>query len=117
MKMLRRFEIWIADLPLDEESHVQGGRRPVIIASNDIVNKYSSVITVIPLTSKIKRLDLPTHVLLHEDGLAVRSLALCEQVIAVDKRLLIWRIGSVQDPRSCDALNRALAIQFGMTAA
>lgn len=117
MKTLKQFDIWFAELPLKEGSHVQGGRRPVVVVSNDLANKYSPVVSVIPLTSRLGKRDLPTHVSLYFDGLTSRSLALCEQVTTVDKRLLTWRIGSVEDIHSRDALNRALAIQFGMSVA
>ena len=59
---MRRFEIWMANLPKhDEESHVQRGRRPVVIVSNDIINDTSTVVTVVPITSKMKKLMHDNH--------------------------------------------------------
>ena len=37
------------------DNSVQGGVRPVIVVSNNKANTYSSVITVVPLTSRIIR--------------------------------------------------------------
>lgn len=109
---VRQFDIWFANLPKKENSHVQGGTRPVIIVSNNTANKFSPVITIIPLTSRIDKRPLPTHVSLYIDGLTARSLALCEQLTTIDKHLLTSRVGAV-DSLDRAALNRALAIQFG----
>lgn len=73
-----QFEIWYADLPFIEGSNIIHGRRPVVIISNNTVNEHSPLITVIPMTSKIRRLDLPTHILVHGFGLRLDSMALCE---------------------------------------
>ena len=38
---IRKYDIWLADLPAVPESHVQSGVRPVIVVSNDIANAFS----------------------------------------------------------------------------
>ena len=56
-------------------------KRPWLVVSNDKANACSSNVVVVPLTSKVKRLDLPTHILLPTCGvLRVPSTALCEQL-------------------------------------
>ena len=117
MSNIHQFEIWFARLPMREDSHVQGGRRPVIIVSNDAANKYSPTVTIVPLTSKVRKRCLPTHVSLCVAGLPVRSLALCEQLTVIDKRQLANRVGMVSDLDDRAAINRAMAVQLGMTAA
>lgn len=111
-----RYEIWQAVLPVIEDSHVQNGRRPVIVVSNDMSNAHSPLVTVIPLTSNTSKCRLPTHVLLEVKGLRVISLALCEQIMTIDKRNLTHYMGRVRDPQDRLALNRAMSIQLGMTA-
>ena len=60
---IRRGDILWADLGMFPTTSVQGGVRPVIVVSNNKANTYSSVITVVPLTSRIyKKRYLPTHV-------------------------------------------------------
>lgn len=113
---MKRFEIWLANLPKLENSHIQCGSRPVVIVSNDAANANSPVITVVPLTSQRHKLAMPTHVYLRGQGLERDSIALCEQVMAVDKRRLTRRIGSVHDPFDQLAMHHALAIQLDMTA-
>lgn len=117
MSNIHQFDIWFASLPMREDSHVQGGRRPVIVVSNEVANKYSPIVSVIPLTSKVRKRRLPTHVSLCVAGLPVRSLALCEQLTVIDKRQLANRVGTISDPFDRDAINRAMAVQLGMAAA
>ena len=50
---IRRGDILWADLGMFPTTSVQGGVRPVIVVSNNKANTYSSVITVVPMTSRI----------------------------------------------------------------
>ena len=81
---IRRGDILWADLGMFPTTSVQGGVRPVIVVSNNKANTYSSVITVVPLTSRIyKKRYLPTHVFISKydmTGIRKGSLALAEQV-------------------------------------
>lgn len=75
------------------------------------------IVSVVPLTSKVRKRRLPTHVSRCAAGLPVRSLALCEQLTVIDKRQLTTRVGTVNDPFDRAAINRAMAVQLGMAAA
>ena len=58
-------------------------RRPCIVISNDIQNKGSKTVNVIPITSNLKRTDLPCHVMVdtgHEYGMAK-----AEQILTINK--------------------------------
>ena len=59
---MKQYDIWLADIPAPKGSHVQHGRRPVVIISNNLANTHSPVVTVIPLTSQMNKHQLPTHV-------------------------------------------------------
>lgn len=61
---------------------VQGGARPCLVISNNKANRYSPVITVLPITSRKKKL-LPTHVPI---TLEVESYIMAEQIISIDKK-------------------------------
>lgn len=65
----------------------QKGYRPGIIIQNNIGNKHSPNIVAIPLTSSLKNLDQPTHVLLpaNSTGLRKDSIALCESLMSIPK--------------------------------
>ena len=114
--IVKQHEIWLGNIPSSDGDHVQRGLRPVLIVSNDAANTHSPVITVVPLTSKLSKQHLPTHVFLHEQGLDKNSIALCEQIITLDKSHLIRRIGYVYKSFDRIAIRHALAVQLGMAA-
>lgn len=81
----KRGDIYFADLGKKNGS-VQSGIRPVLIFSNDTGNQNGPIVSVVPLTSRIKKLWMPVHVpLSHELGLPKDSVALCEQMLTIDK--------------------------------
>ncbi len=112
----KRLEIWYAHLPVHRDSNIQGGERPVLIVSNDIVNAQSGAVTVLPMTSRLKKLFMPTHVLLAEGTheLEKCSVVLAEQITTVDKKILERKIGEVTDKAAVrgveDAIREQLAI-------
>lgn len=56
---IQRGDILFANLGRYQGS-VQGGNRPVVVISNNKVNRYSTVITVVPLSTKVeKKKNLP----------------------------------------------------------
>ncbi len=96
---IRRGDILWADLGMFPTTSVQGGVRPVIVVSNNKANTYSSVITVVPLTSRIyKKRYLPTHVFISKydmTGIRKGSLALAEQVMSISTKCIIEKCGRV----------------------
>ena len=70
MKNIReivRGDIYCADLNPVVGSE-QGGYRPVLIIQNDMGNMYSPTVIVAPMTSRPKRLEMQTHVLIEKIG-------------------------------------------------
>lgn len=70
--------------------NVLQGRHPAVVIQNDVGNRYSPNVIVIPLTSAIKKIYQPTHVILDaaENGLRKKSMALCESPMTVPKTAL-----------------------------
>lgn len=67
--------------------HRQAGARPVVIVQNDVGCFFSETLTIVPLTSQLKRPDLESHYILQEAGfLKKRSMALAEAINTIDKR-------------------------------
>lgn len=94
--MIKRGMVFYADLGINEDS-VQGGLRPVIIVGNNLQGKYSPVITVIPITSKISKKRLMTQTLLiNEIGLNRESMAMAEQITTISKDKLVSYIGRLR---------------------
>ena len=61
-KIPKQYEIWFAELGNHYGTSVQSGNRPVLVISNDMANRNSPIITVIPMSSKLKKLELPVHI-------------------------------------------------------
>lgn len=100
---IRRGDILYVDLGVQYQGSIQGSMRPVVVVSNNMANKHSTVITVVPLSTKInKKRNLPTHVFVSaykSEGLEQHSNALCEQVTALDYGRIIENMGKVdKDP-------------------
>lgn len=64
-------------------SHVQANVRPYVIVQNDCGNRHSPTTIICPLTTRRKRMDLPTHVLVNYKPLKP-SMILCEHIRTVD---------------------------------
>ncbi|MGN0353758.1 MAG: type II toxin-antitoxin system PemK/MazF family toxin [Muricoprocola sp.] len=96
---------------------LQKGRRPAVVISNDKANTYSPVITVVPLTSKIKKKRyLPTHVYVsrHEmTGLVRPVLVLGEQVSAIAVQNIVQKCGHMSE-RAMKRITKAVKIQLNI---
>lgn len=114
--MCKRGDIYYVDFGQNIESNKQCGTRPAVIVSNNRANEHSPVITVVPLTSRIyKKHFLPTHVFIPKEyGLARNSLALAEQVEAIDKKNLREHRGRITDIGIMDQITKAIQIQIGV---
>ena len=77
-------------LRFDGSGSVQTGLRPGVIFQNNIGNLRSPNTVVLPLTTSLKKLAMPTHVLLKasDTGLARDSMVLCENPQCVPKESL-----------------------------
>lgn len=112
---VHQFDVWFADLTnKGEGSHLHKGRRPVVVISNEAANKHSPIISVVPLTSQVKKAKLPTHVLLDGIGKCGESLAMCEQVRSIDKSDLVNQVGQVTDKTERQNLIHSICVQFGI---
>ena len=62
------------------EQNEQNGWRPGLVFQNNVGNRYSPNIIALPLTSALKKREMPTHVVLPaaETGLPRDSMVLCE---------------------------------------
>ena len=109
--MIKRGEVYWLEVKSDVK-HVNLGRRPVLIVSNDKCNYFSPAVTVVPLTSENKKY-LPTHVNFEMNG--IRNCALCEQVMPVNSDGIIDKnkIGKLSES-TMDKVSIALMKQLGI---
>ena len=106
---MKKMELWTAYLPVVKHSELKCGVRPVIIVSNNQSNEENSFVTVIPLTRNCASQQKVTHALLTNRYLDSPSRALCEQIITLDKKMLIRRIGYVDDAFERLSIRHALS--------
>jgi mRNA interferase MazF len=112
---IRRYDIVKADLSGAVGSE-QGGIRPVLIIQNDVGNIHSCTTIVIPLTSKIKNLNQPTHTLIRSNtftGLKEDSMVLGEQMRVISSQRIISKIGTVVDENERMEIRRVYNANFG----
>ena len=82
--LIKRGDIFYADLDPVVGSE-QGGTRPVLVVQNNVGNKYSPTLVVLPL-STAKKNHLPTHI--HIKGskaLPKDSVVRAEQIRTIDR--------------------------------
>lgn len=110
---IRRGDIFFADLNPVRGSE-QGGLRPVLVIQNNIGNRHSPTVIIAPITSKLKKNALPTHVGLPGDiGLPANSMVLLEQVRTIDKSRLSNYIAALDD-EIMDYVDGALGISLAL---
>ena len=90
-------EIYV--LRFDGSGSVQSGIRPGLVFQNNIGNKYSPNVVVYPLTTSLKKSQMPTHVVLNakDTGLARDSMVLCENPQCVPKDCLGTYLTTIPD--------------------
>ena len=120
MKIPKRGDIWFADLGFHPGTSVQDGCRPVLIISNDIGNRFSDTINVLPMTRHLKRQDLPCHTQIDPESIGDRrqpletSMVLVEQVTTISKSVLKHYAGHVSDKAMEELIDQTLKRQFGL---
>ncbi len=93
---MKRGDIYFADLDPVIGSE-QGGKRPVLIIQNDLGNRFSPTVIILPLTSHLNKKSQRTHVPIMppQGGVTRPSLILCEQVRTVEKSRLMKKLGTL----------------------
>ncbi len=103
---MRRGEVWWAELP------PPAGRRPVVLLSRDEAYAVRELVTVAPVTTRMRR--IPTEVGLgRSEGLPRRCVASLDTITTVPKRMLARRITALPPPKLV-AIDRALRFALGL---
>ena len=95
----------------------QAKTRPVLVISNEDVNRILPIIDILPITSrKANRIIYPNEVLIPSNGanLPKESIVLCHQIRAIDKKRLISRVGVISDDILRDQIQNALRFQLDL---
>ena len=104
---VKQYGIYWCDLP-ENDQHIQSGRRPVIVISNNKCNAHSPVVTIIPVTTRVKK-HLPTHLMMSAElakkyGLREASTVLAECIISTCKFSFAGFIGYISDKEVQDKI-------------
>ena len=113
--IIKRGEIWLSDLNPTRGSE-QAGTRPVLIFQNNLINKYTTTILAIPLTTNLRRASLPSCLQISkgEGGLTSDSVALCHQLRVLDKTRLMRKLGAVSQ-KTISAIESCVRFTMGMS--
>ena len=110
--LIQRGDVYYADLSPVVGSE-QGGIRPVVVVQNDKGNRYSKTIIVAPISKKMSKPPIPTHVIFSDDSLSYVSMILCEQLRTIDKKRLGQWICTL-DNKTLEKINRAIRVSLSI---
>lgn len=111
---VKKGEIYLVDLK-DTYSNVQNGIRPCLIIQNNYGNDYSPTTIVVPITSKIKKTNMPVHVVV-EKGISPHKsyeMILCESIITISKDQIKNYLRTVDDS-VIKKVDEALEVSLGI---
>lgn len=108
---MQRGDVFLVNLDPVRGSEV-GKTRPAVILQNDLANRSSPTVTVIPISSKVGRLfPFQVRIPAGEGGLDKESTALCEQIRTLARERLVQPLGRLSTQRLTEiriALDRHL---------
>jgi mRNA interferase MazF len=108
---MERGDVFLVNLDPVVGSEV-GKTRPAIVLQNDLANRSSPTVTVIPISSQLERLfPFQVRIPAGEGGLRRESKALCEQIRTLSRERLLERLGRLSAERLMEirtALDRHL---------
>ena len=111
---IKRGDVFLVDLNPVVGAE-QAGIRPALVIQIDKANAASPHTVIIPFTTRIREVKLPSHVRIPvgTGGLAEESILLCEQIRVIDKRRLVRKIGNVGEEYLKD-VEKAIKVILGL---
>lgn len=110
--LIKRGDIFYADLDPIIGSE-QGGIRPVLVVQNNVGNKYSPTLVVLPISSA-KKSHLPTHINICDSKMMPKnSVILAEQIRTIDRNRLQKYVGSL-GVEIMEKVDMAMKISIGV---
>jgi len=103
---MRRGEIWWADLPKPS------GRRPVVLLSRNEAYAIRELITIAPLTTRIRNIQAEVQ-LGRAEGLPRSCVANLDLITTIPKKCLTERISLLSELKMAE-LNRAIRFALGL---
>lgn len=112
-RLVKRGQIWIADLNPGYGVEIRK-KRPVLIIASDEISRYLRTTIVVPISSQVFSEGVE-NVLLPKSSTKLEkdSVALAFFVSAIDKNRLIKKVGSITDEKLME-VEDALKLVLGM---
>jgi mRNA interferase MazF len=92
-------EVWWADLS-EPVGSAPGFRRPVVVVQGDSFNRSRiGTVVCVAVTSNLRLAEAPGNVALsvEDSGLPRDSVANVSQIVTLDRRMLVERVGALPD--------------------
>lgn len=103
---MKHGEVWLADVPGPM------GRRPVLLLSRDEAYSVRELVTVAPVTTRIRR--IPTEVALgREDGMRRASVVNLDSIVTIPKAALRSKIARLRREK-LTAVHRAIRFALAL---
>lgn len=110
--IIKRGDVFYADLDPIIGSE-QGGVRPVLVVQNNVGNKYSPTVVVLPISSA-KKTNMPTHIRICGSKMLPKdSIVLAEQIRTIDRNRLQSYVGSL-GVEIMEKINESMKISIGV---
>jgi mRNA interferase MazF len=77
----------------------QGKIRPALLIQNNTLNKFSPLVIIAPITSKVYSKKYPTNVFISKKNSKLKedSTILLNQIRTIDKKRIIKKVGKIED--------------------
>lgn len=106
-----RGQVWWIGTAKEYIGTVQSPNRPHVIVSNNVGNRGAGYVMVVPCTSELKRMDMPTHLECEFSG--KKNMIMCEQIKTVNVDELLSYMFTLDDIM-LDKIDDALKIALGI---
>jgi mRNA interferase MazF len=106
---MRRGEVWWIDFNPSVGGEIRK-KRPAVIVSNDLANRYLNRLQVVPLSTKTDKL-YPCEALVDFNG--IRSNAMADQLTTVSKNRRLSRGGELSS-QEMESIERIVKLQLDL---
>ena len=115
LQPIKRGEIYWANLDPTIGAEIKK-TRPVLVVSNDINNRYSPLVTILPISSKVKNL-YPYEVFVGKGvaGLKNASVIKANQIKTIDKKRINGQlVGFIDNSEIMEGVDRAIKVHLSL---